>query len=158
MFLAYIIVTTIKKHLIMRTQSLEQKVNFSINEVKNAMEKIFSKFNLEFLNVKRNDVFNTYSFDKIKCAYTVTLKEIDEKNTVVLVTCSDRSNDLSSYQALDASIMCYINEFLNILAAQLTGASDDEMTAVVEENSSNEHLGLILTIISIVASIAIFLI
>lgn len=148
----------------MKTQTFEQTINYSVNTVKNALNNLFENHKCDFLNVKENSVFNTYSFDKILCAYNVSLKEVDENSTSITVTCSDRSNDNTAYQALDATITRYINEFLNILAAQLENKHAEEIQNLINANKGQENIAVgteiittIFAIISIIVAVSIFI-
>lgn len=144
----------------MTSQNIEQKIPYSLQQVKDALDCILTRFKSTYLNQQVNALFNTYSFGTTGCIYNVTLNEVDADNTLVKITCSSRNaEDVTS----SASVTSYITEFTNILTAQLQGKSDAEMSEVLSHNNSSTSDGnltgvlqFIIAIISIIALIYVF--
>ena len=137
----------------------ENELSFNIEDVKTAIKSILETYKTRFLHSEKdlNDVFGTYNFGEVKCGYLVTLQKIDDNTTKIKMTCSSRTG----FEVGMASLEGYIAEFLNILSAKLTGATDEEMETVVNENNSDSSLSCmstILTVIIIVCALAILFI
>ena len=126
----------------------ENNVNYKISEIKDALKSILETYKVRFLHEEKdlNDAFGTYRFGEIKCSYMVTLTQIDENNTKIVINCSSRAG----FQASMASLEGYTNEFLAILTAKLSGASDEEMISVVKENNSDGSLSGFAGVMSII--------
>lgn len=121
----------------MATQTLEQRIDFSIQDVKSAINYILVNNPKKFINQDINDVFNSFSFGTIGCMYNIILNEQDG-GTNIKITCSDRSNANTSNSA---SVTRYITEFTNILTARLQGAEGEEMKKIIAANDTSTANG-----------------
>lgn len=137
-----------------KSYQYENDLSFNIEDVKTALKSILETNKTRFLHSEKdlNDVFGTYNFGEVKCGYLITLQKIDDNTTKIKMTCSSRTG----FEVGMASLEAYAAEFLNILSAKLTGATDEEMETVVNENNSdstNANISGCLGIISISISI-----
>ena len=132
----------------------ENELSFNIEDVKTALKSILETNKTRFLHSDKdlNDAFCTYKFGEVKCGYLVTLQKINDDTTKIKMTCTSRTG----FEVGMASLEAYTAEFLNILGTKLSGASDEEMETVVNENNSdstNASVSGCLSIISIGVSI-----
>ena len=130
----------------------ENEIDFSINDVKNAIKDILEKNRVRFLHKEKdiNDVFNTYKFDEIKCSYNITLIKASENSTKITLTCSERGG---GFNATMASLESYASEFMNILSKKLSGATDEEMKKALKENNSDGTASDIASIAEVISFI-----
>ena len=84
-----------------------------------------------------NDIFGTYSFGEIKCGYLVALTKVDDNSTKIIITCSPRNGGLETSMA---SLEKYTGELLNIISSKLSGATDEEMVQIINDNNSDGML------------------
>lgn len=133
----------------MTSQTLEQKIDFPISEVKTALNAILADYKTKFINQEINDIFNSYSFGTVGCLYNIVLNDC-EGATNIKITCSSRN---SEDKTSSASVTKYITEFTNILTAKLKGESKEQMDKVVAENNSSVsdgNMSAFFTIISLI--------
>ena len=130
----------------------ENEIDFSINDVKNAIKDILEKNRVRFLHKEKdiNDVFNTYKFDEIKCSYNITLIKVSENSTKITLTCSERGGGFTPTMA---SLESYVSEFMNILSKKLSGATDEEMKKALKENNSDGTASDIASIAEVISFI-----
>ena len=126
----------------------ENELSFNIEDVKTAIKSILETYKTRFLHSEKdlNDAFSTYNFSEVKCGYLVTLQKIDDNTTKIKMTCSSRTG----FEVGMASLEGYTAEFLNILSAKLTGATDEEMQTIVNENNSDSSLSCMSTILTVI--------
>ena len=150
-------------NIALNSYKYENEINFSINEVKEAIKAILKANPTRFIHEDKdlNDAFGTYKFGEIKCSYMVSLAKVDDNNTKITITCSERTGGFNPSMA---SLESYTSEFINILSAKLSGKSDEEMKEVVSENNSDSALanasclGTLLTLVGIGIAIAMIFI
>ena len=139
----------------------ENQIQFNIEEVKTALKNVLNLNPTRFLHNANdlNDIMLTYRFGEIKCSYVVTLQKIDDTNTKIVISCSERYG----FPLSVASLESYVTEFLNILTAKLSGQSDTEVMQVMNNNNSDSNLAnttscmsLIIIVITIISIIMIF--
>ena len=130
----------------------ENEIDFSINDVKNAIKDILEKNRVRFLHKEKdiNDIFNTYKFDEIKCSYNITLIKVSENSTKIILTCSERGG---GFKPTMASLESYASEFINILSKKLSSATDEEMKKALKENNSDSTASDIASIVEIISLI-----
>jgi hypothetical protein len=114
----------------------ENIINFNIDDVKKSIKNILKSNKTRFIHDEKdlNDIFSTYSFGEIKCSYLVALTKVDDNSTKITITCSPRNDGLETSMA---SLEKYTGELLNIISSKLSGATDEEMVQIINDNNSD---------------------